>query len=168
MLFDRVTSIAIEDAKGEYVPLDYSGDDGRLYKIVSNIYNATFIKVIGNFTCGILTIVPKDRQGKPIADLADFRVDGSVGQPGLQEIKDWTALMQYGQSFEDRDGNGIPDIPDRYRNSEGRLVAEASLNPVRLLSGGNYVTWITAAVVVVLVFIVAILGYLPFRVFRKK
>ncbi len=168
MLFDRVTGIYLEDEKGVLQPLDYSGADKRLYKTVSNIYNATFIKVIGDFTYGILTIVPKDREGNPISDLADFRVDGDHEQPGVQEIKDWTALMSYVGSFADKDGNGIPDIPDRYRDIERRLVVEASLNPVRLLSGGSYVTWIAFAVLIVVLVILVFAGYLPIRIIRKR
>ncbi|MEN8211747.1 MAG: bifunctional UDP-sugar hydrolase/5'-nucleotidase, partial [Thermodesulfobacteriota bacterium] len=61
MFFDRVTDILIEDENGNYQPLDYSDNNNRLYKVVSNIYNATFLKIIGSFTNSILTIVPKDK-----------------------------------------------------------------------------------------------------------
>ncbi|MFH2132446.1 MAG: bifunctional UDP-sugar hydrolase/5'-nucleotidase [bacterium] len=168
MLFDRVTRIFIEDEKGNYQPLDYSDDNPRLYKIVTNIYNATFLKVIGSFTSGILTIVPKDKTGQPIQDLGTVRVDGDPQQPGVQEIKDWTALMAYVRSFEDRDADGIPDMPEKYRHPDGRQIIEASLNPYNLLAGGNYLTWVAFTAIVGILVLITLIIYLPIRIFKRK
>jgi hypothetical protein len=41
---------------------------------------------------------------------------------GVQEVKLWEALTTYGKSFEDTDGDGVPDMPDRYLSPEGRLI----------------------------------------------
>ncbi|MBU2646972.1 bifunctional metallophosphatase/5'-nucleotidase [bacterium] len=168
MLFDRVTQVFIEDEKGNYQPLDYSDDNPRLYKIVTNIYNATFLKVIGSFTSGILTIVPKDKTGQPIQDLGTVRVDGDPQQPGIQEVKDWTALMAYVRSFEDRDADGIPDMPERYRHPDGRQIIEASLNPYNLLAGGNYLTWVAFAAIGGILVLIILIIYLPIRIFKRK
>jgi len=148
MFFDRVTDILIEDENGNYQPLDYSDANNNLYKVVSNIYNATFLKVIGSFTNSILTIVPKDRKGNPIEEFTTVRVDGDKDKDGIQEIKDWTALMGYVQSFKDKDGDGVPEIPEKYRHTEGRQIRESSINPYKLLAGGNYLTWIAFASII--------------------
>lgn len=168
MLFDRVTEIQLEDKNGVYRTLDTSDSNDKLYKVVSNIYNATFLKVIGGFTYGILTIVPKDSAGNPIDDLASVRVDGDRNQPGIQEIKDWTALISYVQSFEDQDGDGVPEIPDRYRDIDGRQIKAASLNPYRLLAGGSYVTWVTFLVLIPVIGLVALVIYLPVRIVKNR
>ncbi|NQU65285.1 MAG: bifunctional metallophosphatase/5'-nucleotidase [SAR324 cluster bacterium] len=168
MLFDRVTEILIEDEKREYHPLDVSDGNTRLYKIVSNIYNATFLKVIGSFTSGILTIIPKDKNGNPIEDLGTVRVDGDKSQPGIQEIKDWTALMAYVQTFPDQDGDGIPEISEKYRNIEGRQIKDASFNPYKLLAGGNYLTWIALAVIILVLGLITLIIYLPLRIIKKR
>ncbi|MBN2225083.1 MAG: bifunctional metallophosphatase/5'-nucleotidase [Deltaproteobacteria bacterium] len=168
MIFDRVTEILIEDENGNYVPLDWSDDNKTLYKITSNYYNSTFIKVVGNFTNNILTMVPKDREGKPIEDLTEYRVDADPNTPGIQEMKDWTALTAYVATFEDTDGDGTPNIPERYREPAGRYVAAASWNPVKLIAHGSYLTWIGLGVVILVLLILVLIIYILFRIFRKK
>jgi len=141
VIFDRVTSIEIETENGEYIPLDYSKSNSELYRVASNIYEAAFLKMIGSFTYNILEIIPKDREGNPMERLADFRIDADKSRPEVQELKEWVAIMDYLRSFEDRTGDGLPDIPERYREPQGRIIMESSLNPVKLLSGGNALTW---------------------------
>jgi 5'-nucleotidase/UDP-sugar diphosphatase len=168
MFFDRVTSISLQDEKGLYQALDCSDANTNLYKVVSNIYNATFLKIIGSFTNNILTIVPKDRDGKPIDDLTSARVDGDKNKEGIQEVKDWTALMEYVQIFEDKDGDGIPEIPEKYRNTEGRQTWEASLNPVKLLKGGNYLTWAAFGIIIFALVFGILIVYVPIRIIKKR
>jgi 5'-nucleotidase len=168
MIFDRVTSIEILDENGNYVPLDWSEDNKTLYKITSNYYNSMFIKVVGSFTNNILTMVPKDRDGNPIDDMTAYRVDADPNTPGVQEMKDWTALMGYVKTFPDMNGDGIPNIPDRYREPEGRFVKAPSWNPVKLLAHGNYLTWIGLGAVILVLLIVVLIIYMLARIFRKK
>jgi 5'-nucleotidase / UDP-sugar diphosphatase len=168
MIFDRVTSIQIEDENGDWVPLDWSDDNKTLYKITSNYYNSMFIKVVGGFTNGILTMVPKDRNGNPIDDLKEYRVDADPNTPGVQEMKDWTALVGYVSSFSDSDGDGVPNIPDRYREPEGRYVKAPSWNPVKLVAHGNYLTWIGLGAIVLVLLIVVLIIYVLVRIFGKK
>ncbi len=168
MLFDRVTGIQLDDGNGGFVQVDMSESNSETYKVVSNVYNATFLKVIGSYTMGILTIVPKDKSGNPTEDLMLARIDGNPDTPGVQEIKDWTALIDYVQSFADVNGNGIPDIPDRYASPDGRQTIDASFNPMKLLSGGNYLTWIAAALLVAALLLAVLIIYVPVRIIQKR
>ncbi len=168
MIFDRVTEILIEDENGNYVPLDLSEDNKTLYKITSNYYNSMFIKVVGGFTNNILTMVPKDRDGNPIDDLKEYRVDADPNAAGVQEMKDWTALTDYVASFEDTDADGVPNIPERYRAAEGRFIKAPSWNPIKLLAHGNYLTWIGFGALIFALVIVALIIYVLVRIFRKK
>ena len=152
MIFDRVTEIRIGDEKNGYQLLDYSESNRNLLRIGADIYNATFLKVIGNFTWHVLDIVPKNRDGNPIDDLKTMRLDSDKQKPGIKELKEWKAVMEYIKSFPDTDGDGLPNVPDKYRNKLGRNVIEASLNPYKLLKRGTYVTW--------LAFFVLLLGIL--------
>jgi hypothetical protein len=72
--------------------------------------------------------------------------------------------MDYMKEFPDKDGDGIPDIPEKYRGKLGRIVKEISWNPVSLLSRGTYVTWIAFAVIIGLILI---LGFGVFLFSRK-
>lgn len=142
MIFDRVTEIWIGNEEEGYSPLDYSKSNKTLLRIAADIYNATFLKIVGNFTWHILDIVPKDRNGNPIKDLKTARVDADKRKPGIQELKEWMGVMEYIRSFTDTTGDGIPDIPEKYKGKLGRNVVEASWNPYELLRRGTYVTWI--------------------------
>jgi 5'-nucleotidase / UDP-sugar diphosphatase len=168
MLFDRVTGIWMGSEEQGYKPLDYSGRNRTLYRVAANMYNSTFLKLIGGFTYGILTIVPKDRTGKPIADLATARVDADTSAPGIQEMKEWVGLMQYVRQFPDADGNGIPDVPAKYQAPLGRNVSSPSWNPVSLLSHGTIVTWAVVLVVFVVLLIIAGLVVLIVRLATRN
>jgi 5'-nucleotidase len=160
MIFDRVTDIQLGSEEEGYAPLDYSESNKNLYRITTNIYNAAFLKIIGKYTYQILNIVPKDLNGSPIDDLTSARVDADKTQPGVQELKEWIGVMEYIRSFPDTNGDGIPDIPDKYRGKLGRIVAQASWNPVSLLSKGTMVTWgAFSAVVGGLLLLVLIAGF---------
>ncbi len=167
MPFDRVTEISIEDENGEYRPLDYSASNKQLYRVSSNIYNATFIKIIGSLTHNILNMTPKDKNGNPISELAEALVDADKEKSGLQELKEWKVLMEYVRSFKDRDGDGVPEIPERYRGTEGRMVRDPSLNPYDLLSGGNYITWIAFSTFIIVLALLVLIIYVGLRVIKR-
>jgi 5'-nucleotidase len=177
MIFDRVTDISIGSEEGGYVPLDYSGSNKALYRMAVNLYNATFFNFVGRFTYGTLSIVPKDRKGNPIISekpkgnpfdlLLPLRVDIDREKPGIQELKEWVVLIDYVRSFPDKDGDGIPDIPDKYRGKLGRIVKQPSWNPVRLLSRGTYVTWLALSAIVLILLILGSGIYFLLKKMRK-
>jgi 5'-nucleotidase len=169
VIFDRVTSIWLGSEEEGYVPLDYSGSNKQLYRMAVNIYNATFLKIVGKYTYQILQIVPKDRNGVPVADLVALRVDADKRQTGIQELKEWIGVMEYIKKFPDTNGDGLPDIPEKYKGKLGRIVMEASYNPVSLLSRGTMVTWAAfSAVVVLLLLLTVMVGTIVRKVRRRK
>ena len=162
LIFDRVTDILMGSEEEGYQPLEYSGSNRTLYRVATNLYNATFINYVGRFTYGILDVVPKDRNGNPIVTqpskgnpfdlLLPLRVDMDKQKAGIQELKEWVCLMEYVKSFPDKDGDGHPDIPEKYSGKLGRIMREPSWNPISLLSRGTYLTWVAFGVVVGLLF----------------
>ncbi len=156
MVFDRVTEIWIGDDAAGYKVLDYSESNQTLIRTAVDIYNATFLKVIGDFTYHILDIFPKDKEGNLITDLKTARADADKSKPGIQELKEWLGVLQYMKSFPDTNNDGVPNVPEKYRGKLGRQVIEASLNPYKLVKRGTYVTWTVFCVLLtVLVVIVA-------------
>ena len=129
--FFLVRNIYVGDDEHGYSPepLDTSPANPRLYKVAVNYYVAQFIRVIGEYTYGILTIVPKDKNGASYLDksihpggLDEARVDTDPVQPGIQELQEWKGLLDYVASFDDTDGDGIPNVPERYRGPTGRIT----------------------------------------------
>jgi hypothetical protein len=54
--------------------------------------------------------------------LSDLMFVKDPDMEGVQEVKLWDALTGYGKSFEDTDGDGVPDMPVRYLSPEERLI----------------------------------------------
>ncbi|MCD6569911.1 MAG: 5'-nucleotidase C-terminal domain-containing protein [Deltaproteobacteria bacterium] len=129
--FFRVLRIYVGDEETGYsdVPLDTSKNNTELYKVALNYYVAQFIAVIGDYTYGILEIIPKDKDGNSYLDedvhpdgLDEARVDTDPGTPGIQELQQWKGFMDYLDNFPDTDANGISDVPDRYKGPTGRIT----------------------------------------------
>jgi hypothetical protein len=95
-------------------------------------------------------------------------VDTDKEKPGIQELKEWVCVMDYVKSFPDRDGDGSPDIPGKYRGKLGRIMREPTWNPISLLSRGIYLTWIAFGIVVSLFFAIGLGVYLIAKRMKKK
>lgn len=163
LLFDRVTKIELGNETDGYTPLDCSRSNQTLLRVAADIYNATFLKIVGNFTWHILDIVPKDRQGNPITDLKTVRVDMDPATSGIQELKEWRGVLEYIRSFPDTTGDGLADIPPRYRGPLGRNTIAASWNPYHLVKGGPSLTWLALAIVMTLLTLVGLVVWLLIR-----
>jgi 5'-nucleotidase/UDP-sugar diphosphatase len=168
MIFDRVTDLWMGSEEEGYVPLDYSDSNKTLYRTTANIYNAAFLKIIGKYTYQILNIIPKDLKGNPIEDLSASRVDADKNQPGVQELKEWIGVMEYIQSFPDTNGDGSPDVPDKYRGKLGRMTRQASWNPVSLLSRGTLVTWAAFSILLLAILVVGFLSVFVVKKLKRR
>jgi len=121
-LFNKVRRIQITDSQGNVSEVNTSKDDPRLYSIVANSYLADNLGLVKKKTFGLIKVEPKDSTGKPVTEMDDFIIDFNEGQPGLQEGKEWLALLKYLQKFKPAEAGGLPVIPESYRNPERSLV----------------------------------------------
>ena len=140
MIFDRVTSIEMGSEEEGYKSLNCSKSNRKLYRVAANIYNATFLKVVGTYTNHLLDILPKDKKGNPIKKLSNLRVDADKTRLGIQELKQWQGVIEYVQSFKQVDDHGVANLPDKYKVKLGRIVAKPSWNPLRILAHPNLPT----------------------------
>ncbi|MCX5848138.1 MAG: bifunctional UDP-sugar hydrolase/5'-nucleotidase [Deltaproteobacteria bacterium] len=137
ILFDRVREVSVLNEKGDYEPLD----SRKLYRVCSDLYTAGMIDYISGVTYGFLSIKPKDKDGRALPDIKQAIIYTDKNSSKATELKEWIALVQYLRSFKDTNKNGIPDIPEKYQKPEGRIQAEPSMNPVKLIAGGNAITY---------------------------
>ena len=162
--FDRVTSVSVMERDRSYRPLD----PDRLYRVGMNYYTAIMVDYVGQVSHGLLVLTPKDREGRPFKNLRDAILPAGSFNPDVREIKEWAAVAAYMRSFPDTDGNGVPDIPARYRTPEGRLIAEPSWNPVKLIAGGTFITYGAIGILAVVLIAGVLLIWAMVRFVRRK
>jgi len=165
VIFDRVTKIEIGGEEEGYKELDYSQSNQRLYRVATNIYNATFLKVIGNYTYHFLDIVPKDKKGRSVKNLSDVRVNADKSQRGIRELKEWQGVIEYVRSFPDVNGDGIPDLPEKYKAKLGRIVSEPSWHPGALIAHPALPTILTLLIIGLLFFAII---YFAVRIIARR
>ena len=162
--FDRVVSVAVQDEDGAFRPLL----SDKIYRVCVNAYMARMLNFVSRVSHGLIKLAPKDAAGRPVTDWKAVRVDVDAGAPGIQELKEWVAMTRYLKSLPDRNGNGIPDLPENYRNPDGRSVAVPSWNPVNLLRGAGWITWAVLAAAAVVLIILALVLWWIVRLARRR
>ena len=66
---------------------------------------------------GLINVVPKDYEGNKVTDMQRAVIDMDENKEGIQEGKEWLALIKYLSKMPDTNGNGIPDIDKKYKSS---------------------------------------------------
>ena len=117
LLLHKVQSIELDGKT-----LDISKSNKQIYSIAANAYLLNFIGLIKKYSHGLVKLVPKDKNGIPVTNMKETIIDFDDSIDGIQEGKEWMAVIAFLKSFEDANENGIPDIPDYYKNPEFALV----------------------------------------------
>ena len=105
-------------------------ESGQLYRVVTSLYCGQMLSAVKDRSLGLLSIVPKDENGEPIADL-ESRI---LRDPSGHEIKEWYALAAYLQSF------GQDGVPTSYAWPDGRKEVSRSWNPIELIKSPSLLT----------------------------
>jgi 5'-nucleotidase len=113
----KIQKITIIHPDGEAAVVSISKKDKVLYSLTANSYMLDFIGIIKKMSYGLINVVPKDSDGNRITLLQNAVIDMNEKAEGIQEGKEWLALMQYLGSMKDTNGNGIPDIDPAYSKS---------------------------------------------------
>lgn len=121
-IFNKVRKIEITDHQGNVSEVNTSKDDPKLYSIVANSYLADNLSLVKKKTMGLIKVEPKDKDGNLVTEMDNFVMDFNNSQPGLQEGKEWMALVKYLQQFKPAEEGGLPVIPDSYRKPQQSLV----------------------------------------------
>ncbi|MBN2663357.1 MAG: 5'-nucleotidase C-terminal domain-containing protein [Bacteroidales bacterium] len=94
--------------------IDFSKKNKKLYSVVSNSYLLGFVSEIKKMSKGLIVIRPKNSEGELINSPIDHLIDYDKTKNGIQEGKEWIAVIEYLKQFSDINNNGIPDIPTKY------------------------------------------------------
>jgi 5'-nucleotidase/UDP-sugar diphosphatase len=115
MMLRKIRKIEILHPDGSVTDVDFSKKNRTLYSIAANSYMLEFVGIIKKMSFGLINIVPKDVSGNPVTNMKSTVIDMDDQKAGIQEGKEWLALMEYICSMPDVNGNGIPDIDNKYR-----------------------------------------------------
>lgn len=102
--------------------IDLSKKNQTLYSLTANSYMLEFVGEIRGMTLGLVKVKPKNQQGVEIENNKTTWIDFDKDKDGIQEGKEWMAVVKYLETFEDTDGNKIPNFPDKYREALQRFV----------------------------------------------
>jgi len=114
-LLKKISKIEIISPDGLVRNVDFSKKNNELYSITANSYLLEFIGIIKKLSFGLINVVPKDKDGNPVTDMKNAVIDMDEDKTGLQEGKEWLALVEFLSSMKDTNGNGLPDIDTMYK-----------------------------------------------------
>jgi 5'-nucleotidase len=141
--FDVVTAIVLGDLDRGYRAIDISGKDERLYGLTCPLMLGTIIVAIPKYTKGKLPLVPKNKEGQPLASRVEALDDprsstahllappgtvdkGSVAigaaHGAVSEIKEWQAIMDHLCRLPVKSKGELPTIPVDERAAEIRAI----------------------------------------------
>jgi 5'-nucleotidase / UDP-sugar diphosphatase len=162
LIFNKVTKTELVNSEGTTEKLD----NKKLYRVVCGLYSAQMLSVVGDKSYGLMSVVPKNKDGEPITDFeAEILYD--TENNSKSEIKEWYAVVQYLQSFEKV--NGVSQIPMVYNEPQGRKIINDDKNIFALISHPNKISLtVYIAVSAILILITFILVKLIKRRIKKR
>lgn len=149
LIFNKTTQASLQKADKTLLEID----DNRLYRVVAGLYSAQMLSVVGEKSFGILSLVPKNKDGVPIVDFEEYIITGDNNN----EIKEWAAIAKYIQSFDKV--NGIPQIPLYYSQTQGRKIITDDNNIPAVYGNPNNIALAVYTIVALILLLIIFIGY---------
>lgn len=158
MILNKATDVFLVNNQEERIELE----DDKLYLVVSDYYTSQMLGSVTDLSMGLLSIVPKFADGTPVENYED-----AIIMDGDQELKAWKAIADYMSSFEDTDGDGIGNVPEKYGKTEGRKVVEDSKKIGDLLKNPNRFFFMIVGVILLLLAVIFALVFFIVKFVKK-
>ena len=159
MILNKVTDCYLTGKDGEREEIQ----DDKLYHVVTDLYTGRMLGSVLDKSYGLISIVPKDKDGNPIENLEDYAV-----MDGKKELKAWAAIAEYMQSFEDTDKDGIANVPEYYDTTHERKVADNSKNIINLIKHPNKFAIAIVGICIVAVGVILLLIFGIVKIIRRR
>ena len=138
MIFNKIVDANLLDEYGYDVEIE----DDKLYSVVTGMYIGRMLGSVEEKSFGLLTIVPRDKDGNPIdsKDMVNYVIRDEEGNT----LKEWYAIASYLRDMGEEKG-----MDERYANPDGRKIVYRSLAPRLMFENANVFTYVAVAVMVV-------------------
>ena len=163
MILNKVTDCYLTRADGGRIEIQ----DDKLYHVVTDLYTGQMLGSVMKMSYGLLSLEPKDKDGKPIENLEDQAI-----MEGDRELKAWDAIARYMQSFDDTDGDGIANVPEYYASLHDRKVVDDSRNIINLIKNPNkfavMIVLICLIILVIFILVIVLIRKIVRKIRKKK
>ena len=104
-------------------PIDFSKKNPKLYSVTADTYLLSFIGRVKKLSHGLVNVVPKFKNGQPIHDMDRALIDFDPNKKGVQIGTEWLGVVRFMQHLKDTNGDGIPDVPLKYKPALSNRIA---------------------------------------------
>lgn len=145
LIFNKVTDVRLQDIEGIRAGIN----DNELYRVAAGLYTAQMLSVVGDKSFGLLSIIPKTKDGTPITDF-----EKQIVYQDNHEVKEWAAIAEYLKSFDK--SNGVPQIPLYYSEARGRKIVDNDTSIISIIKNPNKLALSLYLAILVIIAIIAI------------
>ena len=154
MILNRAYDIKVKDSGGNV----REPEDDKLYRVVADLYSAQMLGTVNSMSYGLLSVVPKDKDGNEIEDYEDHIIYLKDGR----ELKEWYALAGYLSEIS-------PDeLTEKYEKPEGRKVLCSSRSIGNLLKQPNRFFFMITGIIAAAFAVVILTAIFVVRKIRKR
>ncbi|MCR4610790.1 MAG: bifunctional metallophosphatase/5'-nucleotidase [Lachnospiraceae bacterium] len=158
LLLNKVTEVKFVDQNGNKSDFE----DDKLYCVVADLYSGQMLGSVTDASYGLLKLVPKDENGNEITDFNKAIIYDANGK----EVKAWDAIATYMQSF-DKNEQGISQVPEKYRESQGRKIRDDNSSIGAIISSPNWFTFLVLGIVLVVIALVVLIILLIIYIIKR-
>lgn len=147
LILNKVTNVQLQDVAGNTEELE----DTKLYQVVADLYTGQMLGAVEEQSFGILSVVPRDSEGR---EISSQELENHIIHVDGQELKAWAAVAQYLDSFQKTEGKS--EIPAYYNTTHNRKIIEDDNSVLAVFVNPNQIAR-TMFSIVSIVFVVLIL-----------
>ncbi len=153
LILNRAFDIKVLDEEGNTT----EPESDKLYRVVADLYSAQMLGTVNSMSYGLLSVVPKDKNGVEITDFEDHIIYDKNGS----ELKEWYALASYLDSMDPQ------DITEKYGVPEGRKVLEDSKTLEDIFKKPNKFFRMMIAAAILVIAIIALILVLIVKLIKR-
>ncbi len=136
--FDMVSEVLLGNPKKGFSPINLQ-DEKKLYSVATTSYVGSFVWLIKKLSFGLLSVVPKDVNGRVLSHLDEAIVKNPV-EP-LKEEKAWKAFLTYIVAMKGHVLNMIPYVAYEKEWLASPMEQVNTLSPLEYFKNSSWISW---------------------------